>query len=261
MSSFPKNFAAKKTVSRVEKELWQKKGEGHRARLRDRFLAKGLDGFNDAEILELLLSFGTPRSDCKEPARMLLDKYGSFAKVLEAPIASLKEVKGVGPKNGFALHFVHAVASYYLKERLHGKRYLHSSREVAEYLIHSMRGLKKEVLTVIFLDSSHAIIDSEIVAEGTLNVNTVYPREIIKRALEFHAAALIIAHNHPSGSLKPSAQDIKLTKTLALLSRFMQLQLLDHLIIGDGSFSFADNGLMDSVSKECQNAMESFSRE
>jgi len=244
----------------VDKELWQKKGEGHRARLRDRFLARGLDGFSDAEILELLLSFGTPRTDCKEPARLLLQKYGSFAKVFEAPIASLQEVKGIGPKNGFAIHFIHAVASYYLKERLHGKRYLHSSREVAEYLIHSMRGLKKEVFTVIFLDSSHAIIDSEIVAEGTLNVNTVYPREIIKRALEFHAAALIIAHNHPSGSLQPSTQDIKLTKTLALLCRYMQLQLLDHLIIGDGSYSFADNGLMDSVRVECQTAMDTFDR-
>ena len=206
------------------------------------------------------MSFGTPRSDCKEPARMLLAKYGSFAKVLEAPIASLREVKGGGPKNGFALHFVHAVASHYLKERLHGKRYLHSSKEVADFLVHSMRGLKKEVLTVIFLDSSHAIIDSEIVAEGTLNVNTVYPREIIKRALEFHAAALIIAHNHPSGSLQPSAQDIKLTKTLALLCRYMQIQLLDHLIIGEGAYSFADNGLMDSVKEDCQTAMESFNR-
>ncbi len=244
----------------MDKELWQKKGEGHRARLRDRFLARGLDGLSDAEILELLLSFGTPRTDCKEPARLLLQKYGCFAKVFEAPVASLQEVKGIGPKNGFAIHFIHAVASYYLKERLHGKRFLHSSREVADYLIHSMRGLKKEVFTVIFLDSSHAIIDSEIVAEGTLNVNTVYPREIIKRALEFHAAALIIAHNHPSGSLQPSTQDIKLTKTLALLCHYMQLQLLDHLIIGDGSYSFADNGLMDSVRVECQTAMDTFNR-
>lgn len=245
----------------MEKEIWQKKGEGHRARLRDRFLAKGLDGFSDTEILELLLSFGTPRSDCKESARMLLAHYGSFSKVLEAPMASLQEVKGIGPKNGFALHFVHAVASHYLKERLHGKRYLHSSKEVADYLVHLMRGLKKEVFTVIFLDSSHAIIDSEIMAEGTLNVNTVYPREILKRALDFHAAALIIAHNHPSGSLQPSAQDIKLTKTLALLAHYMQLQLLDHLIIGDGTFSFADNGLMDRIRGECRTAVESFNNQ
>lgn len=244
----------------MDKESWQKKGEGHRARLRDRFLARGLDGFTDTEILELLLSFGTPRSDCKEPARMLLEKYGSFAKVLEAPLASLKEVKGVGPKNGFALHFVQAVAGHYLKQRLCGKRYLHSSREVEDYLIHSMRGLKKEVFTVIFLDASHAIIDSEILAEGTLNVNTVYPREIIKRALEFHAAALIIAHNHPSGSLQPSVQDIKLTRTLALICRYMQIQLLDHLVIGDGCYSFADNGLMDSLREECRTAMASFGK-
>jgi DNA repair protein RadC len=152
-----------------------------------------------------------------------------------------------------------------------GSREYHQFLEKAAYIAElqkekrsissaNMRGLKKEVLTVIYLDSSHAIIDSEIVAEGTLNVNTVYPREIIKRALEFHAAALIIAHNHPSGSLKPSAQDIKLTKTLALLCRYMQLQLLDHLIIGDGSYSFADNGLMDSVKEDCQTAMDSFNR-
>ena len=236
----------------MDKELWQKKGEGHRARLRDRFLERGLDGFSDLEVLELLLSFGTPRTDCKEPARQLLKQFGSFAKVLEAPIAALQTVHGVGPKNSFALHFVHAVASHYLKERLTGKRYLHSSKEVEQYLVHSLRGLKKEVLTVIFLDSSHAIIDSAIMAEGTLNVNTVYPREIIKRALEYHAAALVIAHNHPSGSLQPSAQDKRLTKSLFCICSYMQIQLLDHLIIGDGAYSFADNGLMESIREDCR---------
>lgn len=242
----------------MQKEEWQKKGVGHRGRLRDRFLAMGLQGFSDAEILELLLSFGTPRSDCKGPAKELLQKYGSFSKVLEAPTASLITVKGIGPKNSFALHFIHAVASHYLKERLNGKRYLHSSREVSEYLVHSLRGLKKEVLTVIFLDSSHAIIDSEVVAEGTLNVNAIYPREIIERALGYHAAALILAHNHPSGSLQPSGQDIKLTKTLFLLCSCMQMQLLDHLVVGDGTYSFADHGLMDTIKRECRGVMAGF---
>ncbi|MDK9705423.1 MAG: DNA repair protein RadC [Desulforhopalus sp.] len=235
----------------MEKELWQKKGDGHRARLRDRFLENGLHGFSDTEVLELLLSFGTPRTDCKEPARGLLKKFGTFSKVLEAPLVSLQDVLGVGPKNSFALHFVHAVASYYLKERIRGKRYLHSSEEVIDYLTHSLRGLKKEVLSVIFLDSSHAIIDSAVVAEGTLNVNTVYPREIMKMALDFHAAALIIAHNHPSGSLHPSTQDMKLTKSLYMLCSLMQIQLLDHLVIGDGSYSFADNGLITSIRQDC----------
>jgi len=236
----------------VDKEEWQKKGEGHRQRLRDRFLERGLDGFTDAEVLELLLTFGTPRSDCKEAARLALAEFGSFAAVFEASIAALQVIPGIGPKNSFAIHFVQEVARRYLKERLQGKRYLHSSTEVRDYLLHSMRGLKKEVFTVIYLDSSHAIIDSEILAEGTLNVNTVYPRELMSRALEQNAAALIVAHNHPSGSLEPSPQDRHLTRTLCLLCSLMQIQLLDHLIIGNGSYSFADQGLMTEIQQECR---------
>ena len=236
----------------MDKEEWQKKGEGHRQRLRDRFLERGLDGFTDAEVLELLLTFGTPRSDCKEAARLALAEFGSFAAVFEASIAALQVIPGIGPKNSFAIHFVQEVARRYLKERLQGKRYLHSSTEVRDYLLHSMRGLKKEVFTVIYLDSSHAIINSEILAEGTLNVNTVYPRELMSRALEQNAAALIVAHNHPSGSLEPSPQDRHLTRTLCLLCSLMQIQLLDHLIIGNGSYSFADQGLMTEIQQECR---------
>ncbi len=240
----------------MEKEQWQKKGEGHRQRLRDRFLDRGLEGFTDAEILELLLSFGTPRSDCKEPARAALKQFGSLAAVLEEPLTGLQKIKGIGPKNGFAVHFIQAVARRYLNQRLRGKRYLHSSSEVRDYLIHSLRGLKKEVLTVIYLDSSHAILHSETVAEGTINVNTVYPRELVKKALQQNASAIIIAHNHPSGSLEPSAQDLQLTRTLSLLGSLMQIQLLDHIIIGNGSFSFADHGLMTDIAKQCRETME-----
>lgn len=235
---------------------WQEKGKGHRGRLRDRFLANGLSGFHDVEIIELLLSFGTPRSDCKEQARALLAKYGSFAKVLEAPSSSLLKVKGVGVKNSFALSFVHAVAAHYLKDRIRGKRYLHSSADVLDYLTYSMRGLKSEVLTVIFLDSSHAIIESEVVAQGTINVNAVYPREIIKKSFEYNAAALIFAHNHPSGAINPSVLDIKLTKTMFLLCSNMQLRLVDHIIVGETTFSFADNGLMEKIKTECNSTME-----
>jgi DNA repair protein RadC len=240
----------------MEKEQWQKKGAGHRQRLRNRFLERGLEGFTDAEVLELLLSFGTPRSDCKDPARSALQHFGSLAAVLEASLPALQEIKGIGPKNGFAVHFIQAMARRFLKERLRGKRYLHSSNEVRDYLLHSMRGLKKEVLTVIYLDSSHAILNTETVAEGTINVNTVYPRELVKKALQENASALIIAHNHPSGSLDPSPQDLQLTRTLSLLGRLMQIQLLDHIIIGDGSFSFADNGLMNEISQQCRETME-----
>jgi DNA repair protein RadC len=243
----------------VDKVHWQQKGEGHRGRLRDKFLERGLDGFSDAEVLELLLTFGTPRSDCKEQARELLATFGSFVAVLEAPLKQLQDVKGVGPKNSFALHFVQAVSRRYLRERLRGKRYLHSSREVIDYLQHALRGLKKEVFMAIFLDSSHAIIDSEVIAEGTINVNTVYPRELIARSIDLHAAALIVAHNHPSGSLDPSSHDLHLTRTLFMICSWLQIQLLDHLIIGDGYFSFADKGLLSKIKFDCTAVLESLS--
>ncbi len=241
----------------MDKADWQQKGEGHRGRLRDRYLERGLDGFTDTEVLELLLSFGTPRSDCKDPARELLKRFGTLAAVLEASSTNLQDVKGVGPKNSFAISFVQAVAGRYLQQRLTGKRYLHSSGDVRKYLEHSMRGLKKEILTVIYLDSSHAIIGSEVVSEGTINVNTIYPRELVSRAIGNHAAAIIIAHNHPSGSLKPSPQDITLTRNLYLICSFLQIQLLDHFIIGEGTYSFADQGKIETIATECLNLRES----
>lgn len=235
----------------MDKEAWQTKGAGHRGRLRERYLERGLNGLSDTEVLELLLSFGTPRKDCKEPARALLKEFETLAGVLEAPLSVLQKVAGVGPKNSFAVSFVQAVAGRYLKQRLVGKRYLHSSQDVKDYLAHSLRGLKREVFTVIYLDSGHAVIDTEVLSEGTLNVNTVYPRELTAKAIEKHAAALIICHNHPSGATRPSPQDIELTKTLFLICSFMQIQLLDHFIIGEKTYSFADNGLMETISREC----------
>lgn len=238
----------------MDKINWQNKGKGHRARLRDRFLEKGVVGFTDAELLEILLTFGTPRSDCKEAARALLKELGSFSAVLDAPGSVLEKIPGVGPKNSFAIRFIHAVASHYLKDKIQGKTYIQSSTEVIDYLSHSMRGLKKEVFKVVFLDSAHAIIDVETLSQGTLNVNTVYPREIIAQAIERHAAALILAHNHPSGSLHPSAQDITLTKNLYFLCSSLQIRLLDHIIIGNGSFSFANHGLMATIQSAAEQA-------
>ena len=238
----------------MERDEWQRRGEGHRQRLRDKFLAQGIDAFTDAEIIELLLTFGTPRSDCKEAARALLAQFGSLPAVLDAAPVQLQQVKGVGPKNTFALHFIQGVARRYLHQRVVGKEYVRSSREVADYLIHSMRGLQHEVLTVVFLDAAHAVIDAAVVAEGTVTVNTIYPRELVKAALARNASALVIAHNHPSGSLTPSRQDSELTRSLYLVCSFMHLDLLDHLIIGAGDqvYSFADQGVMASIREDCR---------
>ncbi len=238
----------------MERDEWQRRGEGHRQRLRDKFLAQGIEAFTDAEIIELLLTFGTPRSDCKEAARALLAQFGSLPAVLDAAPVQLQQVKGVGPKNTFALHFIQGAARRYLHQRVVGKEYVRSSREVADYLIHSMRGLQHEVLTVVFLDAAHAVIDATVVAEGTVTVNTIYPRELVKAALARNASALVIAHNHPSGSLTPSRQDSELTRSLYLVCSFMHLDLLDHLIIGAGDqvYSFADQGLMATIREDCR---------
>jgi DNA repair protein RadC len=242
----------------VEKSKWQRKGEGHRQRLRDKFLEQGIEAFTDSEIIELLLSFGTPRSDCKEAARAALAQFKTLPAVLDAAPVQLQQVKGIGPKNIFALQFIQGVARRYLRQRIVGKQYITSSREVADYLLHAMRGLHHEVLNVVFLDAAHGIIDSAVVAEGTVTVNTVYPRELVKAALARNASALVLAHNHPSGSLTPSRQDEELTRSLHLVCSFMHITLLDHLIIGAGDqvYSFADHGIMTRIRDDCRRILE-----
>jgi len=242
----------------VEKKDWQEKGAGHRQRLREKFQQRGIEAFTDSEVLELLLTLGTPRKDCKEQARNLLKHFGSLAGALEAPGAELQKIKGVGPNNSFAIHFLHGVARRYLKQRLQEKHYLHSSQQVAEYLIHSMRDLQHEAFTAIYLDAAHAIIDTRVVARGTVSTNTIYPRELVKQALEHNAAAMVVAHNHPSGNLEPSPQDHHLTRTLYLACSFMNIRLLDHLIIGQSekAYSFADHGIMARIGRECSRMLD-----
>lgn len=238
----------------MEKSDWQERGSGHRKRLRDKFLDQGIDAFTDAEVIELLLTFGTPRSDCKEAARSALRELGTLPAVLDAPGERLGAIKGIGPKNVFAIHFIQGVARRYLRQKPAGKQYVSSSREVADYLIHLLRSHRREAFVAVYLDASHAIIDAEVLGEGTVTVNTVYPREVVLAALKRNAAALVIAHNHPSGSLSPSPQDRQLTRTLHLVCSFMHLNLLDHLIIGAGEevYSFADHGLMARLREECR---------
>ncbi|MBU0728731.1 MAG: hypothetical protein KKE17_00295, partial [Proteobacteria bacterium] len=152
----------------MNQQEWQTKGAGHRQRLREKYLELGIDAFSDAEVLELILTLGTPRRDCKEIARAVIARFGSLAGALEASEEELQSVKGVGASNGFAIHLVQGVARRYLEKRLAKKEYIRSSGEVADYLIHSMRDLEHEVFKVIFLDAGHGIIATETVAQGTI---------------------------------------------------------------------------------------------
>ncbi|MBU0680891.1 MAG: DNA repair protein RadC [Proteobacteria bacterium] len=227
---------------------------GHRQRLRDKYNNLGLSALTDDEVLELLLTLGTPRKGCKETARALLKECGSLAEVLEATPDRLQQVKGVGQQNSFALGFIHDVSRRFLNQRLISRNYLRSSREVADYLNHTMRHLSKEVFKVIYLDSAFAIIDTEILFEGTLASNTIYPRELVKATLARDAAALVIAHNHPSGTCHPSEADQALTRTLFQACALLDIRLLDHLIIGSDSkpYSFADHGQMAEIDQQWQ---------
>ncbi|MBW1678737.1 MAG: DNA repair protein RadC [Deltaproteobacteria bacterium] len=226
------------------------KDEGHRKRLREKFIKSGIAGFHDYEIVELLLTLGTPRKDCKQQAKDAIKKFKTLRGVLEAPMEELQEIKGIGPHNVFGIKLIQEVARKFLKEKIIEKPICKSSKEVFDYLFHSMRDLKKEMFKVVFLDGKNQIIGVEDLFEGTLNTSPVYPREIIKRAIRNNALSLIFAHNHPSGSPEPSQTDKEITKDLTFAGNIMQIKVLDHVIIGDNRhFSFADEGLIEKYNQ------------
>ncbi|MFH0941847.1 MAG: DNA repair protein RadC [Chloroflexota bacterium] len=199
--------------------------QGHRKRLREKFLKSGLAAFHDYEIVELLLTLGSPRRDCKPPAKELLQKLGSLKGVLEASDAELQQVKGVGPHNAFGIRLVRELASQFLKEKAVGKPVFASAREVFDYLYLSMGGLKKEVFKVIYLDSQNQIIDIEELFQGTVDASFVSPREVVEGAIKHHATGLIFVHNHPSGNPKPSNNDRLVTRDLVYTGNIMQIEV------------------------------------
>ena len=223
----------------------KKSSEGHRQRLRDKFLNSSLEGFHDYEIIELLLTLGTPRKDCKQSAKEALMKFGTLKAVLEADAVDLKTVRGIGDKNVFGLKIAQAVARRYLADRVVDKDFIRSSKEVLEYLQHNLRDKNRELFMVIYLNGRNQIIKMEEVFEGTLSKSAVYPREVVKRALDNEAAALVFVHNHPSGNQKPSKEDLTITNKLKEAAQSIDVAIHDHLIIaGNEVYSFADHGLI-----------------
>ena len=229
---------------------------GHRKRLRDKFLKSGLAGFHDYEIVELLLSLGTPRKDCKIPAKEAIKRFQTLRGVLEAPAAELQQITGIGAHSAFGIKLVQEVAREFLKAKILEKPFYKSSQEVFDYLYHAMRGLKKEVFKVIYLNSQNQIIDSVDLSEGTVNSSSVSPREVIEGALRSNAVALIFVHNHPSGNPEPSPNDKSLTRELVYAGKIMRLRVLDHIVIGDNRYySFAGEGLIEEYETDFLNLM------
>ena len=238
----------------MEKQPQDDIHRGHRKRLREKFLRSGLAGFNDYEIVELLLSLGTPRRDCKTQAKEAIKRFQTLRGVLEASTEDLQEIEGIGPHSAFGIKLVQEVAREYLKAKILDRPFYKSSQEVFDYLYHSMRGLKKEVFRVIYLNSQNEIMATVDLAEGTVSGSSVSPREVIESAIKHSAASLIFVHNHPSGNPGPSSSDRALTRELVFSGLIMQLRVLDHIIIGDNRyFSFAGEGLIEEYEMDYLN--------
>jgi DNA repair protein RadC len=220
--------------------------QGHRKRLRDKFLKSGLVGFHDYEIVELLLSLGVPRRDTKQQAKEAIKKFKTLRGVLEASPEELQQIEGIGPHSVFGIKFMQELAREFLKERLIDRPVYKSSQEIFEYFYHSMRDLKKEVFKVVYLNTQNQIIDIADLFRGTVDSSPVYPREVMESAIKHSAVSLVLVHNHPSGNPQPSDNDKVLTRDLVYAGAMMQIRVLDHIVIGENRFfSFAGEGLIE----------------
>jgi DNA repair protein RadC len=227
---------------------------GHRKRLRERFLKSGLAGFHDYEIIELLLTLGSPRKDCKQQAKEVIKRFKTLRGALSASLEELQQIDGIGAHSAFGIKLVSEVAEEFLKQRIVDKPVYKSAKEIFDYLYHSMRDLKKEVFKVIYLNSQSQIIDIADLFEGTVNASSIYPREIMRAAIKHDAVSLIFVHNHPSGDPEPSRYDNEVTRDLVFAGNIMQIKVLDHIIIGENKYySFAGEGLIEKYGEDFLN--------
>lgn len=219
--------------------------EGHRQRLKNRFITEGLDGFEPHQILELILFYSIPRRDTNELAHLLINKYGSLSGVLEADPKDLSQTPGIGENSAILLSLIPSLSRIYFRDRWGDKPILDSTVKAGQYAISLFSGRNYEVFFVICLDSQNKVNYSALVHEGTINEAPVYPRIIVETALRHKASSVIIAHNHPGGSLNPSKADNEATKRIAAALDSISINMLDHVIVsGDKYFSYAEKGLI-----------------
>jgi len=233
-------------------------GAGHRERLRRRFMQDGLAGFLDYEVIEYLLTLARVQGDCKGIAKSVINRFGSVRGVLDAPPSELLQFKGIGPVSACTIKFARSLAEYYYREHaLPEEAPLTNSRAVVDYLKISMGPLDRESFWVLYLDAQNRPKDAQTLFEGTISSSVVYPREIFKQALLLGASNVIVAHNHPSGCVEPSEQDKRITRDLMLAATYIDVRVLDHIIVGaDEHFSFADHGLVHEYLRQVRDFQE-----
>ena len=218
---------------------------GHRERLRERFLVGGADALPDYELLELALFAAIPRRDVKPLAKALLARFGSFADVIAAPRERLLDIDGIGDNVVTQLKIIEAAALRLSKTKVLGRPALHSWQALLDYCAAAMARSPSEEFRILFLDRKNALIADEVQGQGTVDHTPVYPREIVKRALELSASAIILVHNHPSGDPTPSRADIEMTREIVAAAKALRIAVHDHLIVSrGGTSSFKASGLM-----------------
>jgi len=205
---------------------------GHRDRLRDRFLEAGDNAVSDYELLELILFRSIPRRDVKPLAKTLLARFGSFAEVLGAPRARLMEVDGIGEATAADLKIIEAAGRRLARGAVARRSVLSSWKDVIEYCRAAMAFAEREEFRILFLDKRNCLIADEVQGTGTVDHTPVYPREVVRRALELSATALILVHNHPSGDPNPSTADVKMTLDIIEIAKPLGVTVHDHIIVG-----------------------------
>lgn len=228
-----------------------KEKEGHRKRLRERYLRVGLDGFSDAEALELLLCYAILRKDVKPIAYNLLKRFGNIEKVCAASVEELCAVEGMGESAAIMFCLLRDLDKRVRMQRQGKRPSLSSTREAGSYAVELLRGEKNEKFYAFLLDAQQRLIQAQLISEGAPDESVVYPRDVVSAAINFGALYVILAHNHPGGSLKPSMADIELTQHMENALKVVGIQCLEHVVATDNAYyaikdetgeSFGDDG-------------------
>ncbi len=223
----------------------QNHASGHRDRLRDRFRRAGVDAVQDYELLELILFRAIPRRDVKPLAKEIIKAFGGLPQALAAPVERLTEIKGVSENIAIELKIIHAASIKLAQARILDRPVISSWNDLLAYCRAAMADEKTELFRILFLDKKNILIADEVQQRGTVDHTPVYPREVLKRALEHAASAIILVHNHPSGDPTPSRADIEMTHQIQKAAAALNIRVHDHLVIGHKSeVSFKGLGLL-----------------
>ena len=210
--------------------------DGHRQRMKERFLKEGLDNFDEIQVLEFLLFYCIPQGDTNPLAHRLLDQFGSLAQVLEAPISELRKVDGIGPHTATMMHLITSLSRYYMVNRYAHNNILDTTESCGQYLIPYFFGRRNETVFLLCLDAKCKMLCCKEIGEGSVNSAGVPVRRIVETALNANATTVVLAHNHPSGLALPSREDVMTTRRLAAALDGVDVILADHLVIADGDY-------------------------